>query len=247
MIQNNNALKQTLLLAYSSCPYYPTIEVGRRWLHLTSFKTCEEFFCNEAAKFVNQAPCKTKLFWAPGLSFLLSMGSDAYTLSTGTTNKVLLAVEWYWQSYQQSADFHCELWHPGISWSRNNISVLKDFKFLLLIGEVQDWIWVTEECFERSEITAGVLPTIVEGKTRGGKRKQPCSPLFGILSFNSPWVLYPIFIRLTSPLYSLQSSVRNYRHHNLLATLSGKPWEVSNMSQCNDIFLPGTKIAFIII
>lgn len=63
---------------------------------------------------------------------------------------------------------------------------MKDFKFLLLIGEVQDWIGVTEEYFERAEITAGVLPTIVEGKTRGRKRNQPRSVLFGILSFNSP-------------------------------------------------------------
>lgn len=139
------------------------------------------------------------------------LDSNALTLSIDTTNKVL-AVGWYWHSYQQSADFHFELWHPEISWSRNNIPGLRDFQIIFIDRwstgpDISKWTKLAEGRNNNQTHNHGVK----EKTNRRGRSQSPFI-LFGVLSFASPWALSLLFIGLTFLLYSLWSSVRNYQH-----------------------------------
>lgn len=157
------------------------------------------------------------------------LDSNALTLSIDTTNKVL-AVGWYWHSYQQSADFHFELWHPEISWSRNNIPGLRDFQIIFIdrwsIGpDISKWTKLAEGRNNNQTHNHGVKEKSQQ------EREKPVS-LHSVWCAKLCFTLGSFFTFHWAHLFTLFSLelCKELSALNPLAMLTGKPWEVSDMS-----------------
>lgn len=174
------------------------------------------------------------------------LDSNALTLSIGTTNKAL-AVGWYWHSYQQSADFHFEFWHPEISWSRNNIPGLRDFQIPFIDRwstgpDISKWTKLAEGRNNNQTQNHSVREKSRE------EREQPASlhsVWWAKLRFTLGSLVAFHWARLSSSFSP--ELCKELSALNPSGMLTGKRWEVSDMSQRNVIFPPGTKAAFIII
>lgn len=99
--------------------------------------------------------------------------------------------------------------------------------------------------FGEGRMTTGWLTTIAEGKNKRKRGEKPT--MYLVINFTSPSAPYLLLIRFTSLPDSLPSSRRNYQPLKSLATLSEKPWEVSDVSQRSGIFLAGTKTLFAVV